>query len=157
MKYFLLTITLFALACNNQPAPQQTAPPDTPAPGTALQPEPAATISPCYVGYSGRDTVRLTLSMNGDQVTGTLHYDFFEKDRNHGSISGHLHGDTLIADYIYTSEGMSSVREVAFLKQGNTLSEGYGPTEKRGSKTAFHNPAALHYGQGFVLQPTDCP
>lgn len=159
MKYFILSIALFTLACNNEPEEKQA--PETVAPAPAPSPEePQSTPLPnsttCFTGNSGRDTITLSVINRDNQVSGTLDYDFFEKDKNHGSLSGHMHGDTLIADYIFTSEGMQSIRQVAFLKKGGTLTEGYGPQEKRDGKMVFSNPAKLNFGQGFALQQVDC-
>lgn len=158
MKQVLLVITLFALACNNTPEEKKAPDPATPVAGGAPEqtPPPSPDGTACYSGQSGRDTVTLSVTTSNGQVTGTLDYDFFEKDKSHGSVSGLMHGDTLIADYIYTSEGMQSIRPVAFLKKGTTLSEGYGPAVKRDGKMVFSNPATLKFGQGFVLEQAGC-
>ncbi len=46
-------------------------------------------------------------------------------------------GELLIADYSYNSEGIQSVRQIAFKKTGKTFIEGYGETETKNGKTIF--------------------
>ncbi|NDP28721.1 MAG: hypothetical protein GZ087_15055, partial [Flavobacterium sp.] len=90
----------------------------------------------CYLGILKKDTVSMSLSIKGNQLSsGKLNYKFFEKDKNEGSLIGEMKGDTLFADYTFMSEGVSSVRQVAFLKKGNTYLEGYGDIEENSGKT----------------------
>ncbi len=84
------------------------------------------------------------LIRNGNLVTGELVYDYFEKDKNTGTIKGEMKGDTLFAEYIFMSEGINSVREVAFLQKGDDLIEGYGDVEEQTAKIVFKNKAALN-------------
>ncbi|MEX2592226.1 MAG: hypothetical protein WD426_05595 [Anditalea sp.] len=81
--------------------------------------------SSCYLYATDRDTVFLELNppVNG-KVTGELNYLFYERDGNVGHIEGEIQGDTLLANYTFVSEGMTSVREVAFLLGGNQVMEG---------------------------------
>lgn len=145
MKYLFIAIAGLAIACNNNADDKQ-------AEGSVQGQETTA----CYAGSSGKDTITLSLSTTGDNVIGSLDYKFYEKDRNHGSVSGHLAGDTLIADYIFTSEGLQSIRQVAFLKKENTLIEGHGDMEEKNGKMVFKNTGTLHFTGGFVLQKTAC-
>ncbi|TZF86126.1 hypothetical protein FW774_03485 (plasmid) [Pedobacter sp. BS3] len=117
----------------------------------------AKDISGCYHFIHDKDTVFLHLTAAGKTVTGTLSYNYFEKDKSTGSIKGKLYGDTIIADYRFTSEGMESVRQVALLKKGDTLVEGYGDVTEQNGKMVFTNPDSLVYNNDNVLQRTDCP
>lgn len=75
----------------------------------------------CYAYENGNDTVQMSLNINGERVTGELTYMLFEKDSNRGQVKGTFSGDTLTADYTFQSEGMRSVREVIFVKNGSSL------------------------------------
>ena len=80
----------------------------------------------CYTNYSVKDTVKLELERNENRINGSLRIKLLGKNENKGTFSGVLRGDTLVADYTFMSEGVTSVRQIAFLKRNNTLVEGYG-------------------------------
>lgn len=95
----------------------------------------------------------MKLSFTGEAVKGDLTYKLYEKDKNFGTIDGVLRGDTIIGTYKFSSEGKISEREVAFLKQGEDLVEGFAPMNDNG--TRFKNEADLDF-TGIVLQSDDC-
>ncbi|RZL08984.1 MAG: hypothetical protein EOO62_14540 [Hymenobacter sp.] len=149
---FALTLGLLT-ACNEQPT--QTAGQQQPAATSAA---PTATTGPqCYAYTAGKDTVRLTLQTTQPTVTGQLTYNYFEKDRNRGTIQGTMHGDTLLADYTFQSEGTTSVRQVAFVRRGQGFIEGYGDIAERNGKTVFEKPHALQFDAKNLLAPAACP
>lgn len=109
----------------------------------------------CYQYTSGKDTVLLSLTNDGDVVSGSLKYSLYEKDGNDGTIKGVMKSDTLIADYTFHSEGKESVREVTFLKKGQAFIEGFGDSKEVNGKMIFRNKQALHY-DGLVLSRITC-
>lgn len=111
----------------------------------------------CYAYYSDKDTIRLTLTQTGETVTGDLLYQLSEKDRNMGTISGRMQGDTLLADYKFQSEGVESVREVAFMAKGGGLIEGYAPVAEQNGKMIFSDRSALKFTSTMPLSPISCP
>jgi len=68
----------------------------------------------CYEKAVGRDTIQLTLSYQDSIATGTLIYNFFEKDRNRGEFKGILHNGIIRGKYIFFSEGVESSRPAIF-------------------------------------------
>jgi len=118
---------------------------------------PAPTGPQCFAYRTETDTVRLTLQTTQPTVTGQLAYRYFEKDRNTGTISGTMHGDTLLADYTFQSEGTTSVRQVAFLRRDIGFVEGFGPVAERAGKTVFSSPRTLHFDAKYTLLPVACP
>lgn len=68
----------------------------------------------CYIYTSSKDTVNLYLQIVGNCITGDLSYNYFEKDKNVGTLTGFMKRDTLFAEYKFISEGNESVREVFF-------------------------------------------
>ena len=106
----------------------------------------------CYA-YENRDTVKLSININNDEVSGDLNYNIFEKDRNNGQIRGTMSGDTIIAEYQFQSEGLTSTREVAFLRKGSTLVEGFGPMDSTGTHFVDHRSFDF---SGFALHETSC-
>jgi hypothetical protein len=126
--------------------------------GTQATQEPTGPTGPqCYAHTSATDTVRLTLQTTQPTVAGQLTYHYFEKDRNRGTISGTMHGDTLLADYTFQSEGTTSVRQVAFLRRDIGFIEGFGPVAERQGKTVFTKPRALTFDAKYTLLPVACP
>lgn len=112
----------------------------------------------CYRGTIKKDTILMNLTIKGNEVTkGKLSYKFYEKDKNEGTIVGELKGDTLIVDYTFMSEGISSVRQVAFLKKGNTYVEGYGDVvDDNKGKVTFKDTKQLKFDEKTVLSKVDC-
>lgn len=121
------------------------------------QPEVSVSAKDCYLYVKAKDTVRLTLiTANGNNVSGDLVYNFFEKDKNSGTVSGMFKGDTLYADYTFQSEGTSSVRETVFIKKGTTLIEGFGEITEKGNKQVFKDKKALKFDESVVLNKVEC-
>ena len=108
----------------------------------------------CYTYASPRDTVRLSITDLQGNTRGTLRYALGEKDRNTGTFEGEWSGDTLYANYTFQSEGVESVREVAFLRRGDHLIEGYGPANSEG--TGFAAGSKLRFPGQMELTRTDC-
>ncbi|QNK62215.1 hypothetical protein H7F33_16970 [Pedobacter sp. PAMC26386] len=106
----------------------------------------AAKAKTCYAYIKDKDTVSLSLITAGNAVAGDLNYNFYEKDKNAGTISGIVKGDTIIADYTFGSEGATSYRQVAFVKKGDQLLEGYGPTQETDGRRIFTDIAGLKFG-----------
>ncbi|MBG6109522.1 hypothetical protein IWX84_000381 [Flavobacterium sp. CG_9.10] len=112
----------------------------------------------CYSGTIKKDTISMNLIVKGNQVTsGKLSYNFYEKDKNEGTLVGEIKGDTLLADYTFMSEGVSSVRQVVFLKKGNTYVQGFGDVvDDNKGKVAFKDRKQLKFDGKTVLSKVEC-
>ncbi len=112
----------------------------------------------CYQAILRKDTILLTLNLkNGQLSSGNLIYNFYEKDKNQGTLVGELKGDTLFADYTFMSEGVSSVRQVAFLKKGDSYVEGFGDVvDDNKGKVTFKDKKQLKFDGNVVLSKVDC-
>lgn len=146
-------------ACTSNKSDQQTGDStlmDT-ADTTAMQTNPApVSSSSCYAYIKDKDTINLKLHINGQEVTGDLAYNLFEKDKNKGTFSGELKGDTVIAEYTFDSEGMRSTRELVLLKKGDQYYEGFGDVVDKKGKITFKNRAALKFDGSIVYSPISC-
>lgn len=151
-KYFFIIIGFFGLlqACQNNETTNTT---DSLALDTNIVP---STKQFCYAYVKDKDTANLTFMSSGNITTGELSYSLFEKDKNKGIIKGEMRGDTLIADYTFNSEGIESIRQVAFLKKGDQLLEGFGDVEERNGKTLFKNTSTLTFGNSMVFEKVNC-
>lgn len=110
----------------------------------------------CYAYIKDKDTAKITLMSSGAITTGELSYHLFEKDKSNGIFEGELYGDTLLAEYTFNAEGRESVRQVAFLKKGDELLEGYADVTEKDGKTIFKNKSDLKFGEGLVFRKVAC-
>ena len=112
----------------------------------------------CYTSRLNGSIVALSFNVNSHQeVNGKLSYNITGKDKNEGTIIGNMKGDTLIADYTFMSEGVSSVREVVFLQKDGTLIEGYGDVVDANNKVTFKDKKKLKFDAKNTLTKSDCP
>jgi hypothetical protein len=154
MKYSLLFLLMTCVACNNDRS-ETNNDADTIKDYDTGTSSPAETISECYENINGKDTVFLSIFSQSKVITGSLVYNYYEKDKNSGTIKGNMYGDTLIADYIFNSEGVTSTREVAFLKRESAFIEGYGDMQEEGGKMVFTNRSNLSFS-GKPLRMVNC-
>lgn len=142
-------------ACNNEPKQSTEIATTVDTPKT-VENKIMIPASSCYTAVSGKDTFKLKVEVFPNVVTGKLLYDFYEKDSNNGEFDGLLHGDTLLADYKFMSEGKLSTRQVIFLLKDNVAIEGYGDMEEKEGKMVFKNTNDITFGKGLVLNKADC-
>lgn len=116
----------------------------------------AAESSTCYVSFKNRDSIYLHLIKKGEQITGTLNVSLHEKDKNVGTISGLVKGDTLLLDYRYQSEGVESIRQVAYLQKDGKLIEGFAEVQEQNGKMVFKSLAELTFEDKVVLEQSNC-
>lgn len=109
----------------------------------------------CYA-TTGKDSVLLKVSISGTVIKGTLIYKLYQKDKNTGTLDGKLYGDTLIANYQFMSEGIESVRQVAFLIKDSIATEGYGDVADKEGKMIFEDWKSLNFKNGLSLKKIDC-
>lgn len=156
MKYFSLIIIAVAgiMSCND---PKQTSE-KTDVTDTTKEGEMKVMIpgTVCYATTGSKDSIFLKVETFPNVVTGILSYNLFEKDKNNGTIDGVMKGDTLIAEFTFKSEGMSSIRQVAFLIKNNTATEGYGEVVEKNGKMIFKDIHGLDFTKGMKLHVVDC-
>lgn len=110
----------------------------------------------CYRYSSKSDTILLKAIHIGEAITGILVYNFEGKDKNKGTIQGSMHGDILVANYTFASEGIQSVRQVAFKLKDNSFIEGYGETETQNDKVHFKDLGSLKFNDAMKLVEIGC-
>ena len=143
LMYATFLCSLLITACQPSSTSQETA--------TA-----ASSVAGCYAFEQNNSRVVAHLEVVEDSVKGRLRYDFYEKDDNEGEFAGTMRGDTLLGIYTFYSEGQESQREVAFLRQGESLVEGYGNVQSKNGVPRFEAVDQLTFGQGVVLTKTEC-
>jgi hypothetical protein len=157
MKHSLLFLSLAAIAVGSCNEPKKSTEAinrkDT---SKAIENKIMIPASACYATTTGKDTVHLKVEVFEHVVTGTLLYKLYEKDSNIGEFEGQFHGDTLLADYTFMSEGIRSVRQVVFLIKDSMAMEGYGNMEEKNGKMIFKNPQELIFGKGLIMEKVPC-
>lgn len=153
-KVFALTvIILVVLASCKKTEPVPEIAPNPPKEVEAA--EPAG--DQCFVSTANNSSIELSFNVNSHQeVNGKLSYNISGKDKNEGTLIGNMKGDTLIADYTFMSEGVSSVREVAFLQKDGALIEGFGDVAEANGKVTFKDKKKLKFDQKNILTKVDC-
>ncbi len=144
-----LVITTFLIACNAEEKEPKT-------PETDLSTVKDTPVTNCYTYASESDTISLKITQVNDSVSGTLIYKLKEKDSNTGTVKGSFKDSILLADYTFLSEGVSSVRQVAFKKEDNNLVEGYGEVFNDNGKTSFRKPDSLTFSSTLKIVKTAC-
>jgi hypothetical protein len=104
-----------------------------------------------YAYQQNRDTIRMEIQQFGSPVIGDLVISLAEKDKNFGTFNGYLRDSVLIAEYTYTSEGLSSIREVALKFRGDRVFLGSAPMEERGGKMVFVDRNQITYDESTPL------
>jgi hypothetical protein len=110
----------------------------------------------CYEMILKRDTATLSLQVQDTVISGDLNYRWAEKDHNRGSIKGYVQDSLLIADYTFESEGLTSVREVVFKLQGDTLLQGFGELKEQNGKTILTQKNQLKFDTAHPFIKVDC-
>lgn len=150
--FIFVFVVLSVLSCKKKesdgaPGLQQTTPSDS---------EKHVLYDECYVYFSGNDKIVLQFTKSGERVNGALDYALAEKDANSGTFEGFMKGDTLLADYTFTSEGKNSVREIAFLYKDSQFLEGFGEVKVKEDTVRFADTGKLQFNTTMPLQKTEC-
>ncbi|MEO6071029.1 MAG: hypothetical protein ABIN57_06890 [Chitinophagaceae bacterium] len=165
MKYFFLCCAFFSLvSCNNDTTADKAAGKDSLAGETihanatdtiVTSAKPMA-ISGCYEMVFKKDSAEMNLILKDTVVTGTLHYNFYQKDENKGTIKGVLRNNMIYADYTFQSEGMTSVREVIFKIEDGDLVQAFGDIEEKNGKLYYTNKDQLQFQTANPFIKKDC-
>jgi hypothetical protein len=165
MKVLLAALLAFCiLACNNESANDVSAKDSMV--GTTLHSNATDTIitnakplqlSGCYEMVFKKDSAHLVLEVKDTTVTGTLVFNFAQKDKNRGTIKGVLRNNMIYADYTFHSEGMTSVREVVFKIEDDNLVQAFGDITEKGGKLIFTDKEHLQFQTANPFIKTDCP
>jgi len=152
----LMSVLFLLISCNNTTKSDKTTAVTETADTAAEDVHIMIPQSGCYASYASKDTFLLKTEVFPNVVTGILKYRFYEKDKSQGTIEGKLQGNKLIADYTFASEGMTSVRQVAFLLHDQQAIEGYGEMVEDNNKMIFKDTSAIDFSQGIKFTSIDC-
>ncbi len=151
----LLGLFLIVGSCNNdgKSSPETTT--DTIANNTVTVA--VDTLSPgCYSQIFGRDTAYLQLENKNGAINGSLSYNIYEKDRNDGTVQAELTVDTIRGWYLFKSEGIISVRQLAWKINGDELWPATGEVSQRNDTTVFAQPDKLKFDNSRPFKKVAC-
>lgn len=138
----LLALPVIFLACQSSPSSKQTA-------------ENEASAH-CYQKVTGRDTFELQLIVNENDVKGVLAYNFYEKDKNTGTVGGTLEDNIFRGTYHFNSEGVTSDRPVVFKMMGDQLYEAMADSADANGVPVFAKDDAQLRFDPSPYSKTDC-
>jgi hypothetical protein len=110
----------------------------------------------CYRMVAKMDTINMRLNVIDSFVTGDLSYHLYAKDQNEGSVKGVLRDSMIIAQYTFRSEGMLSVRQVAFKMAGSALVEGFGDLDTKRDTMRFKDVSKLTFNYERPFNKVPC-
>lgn len=113
-------------------------------------------ITGCYLQVLQKDTIVANLKQEGNQVSGVLLFDNYEKDGSAGTVTGTREGKILKLRYDYQSEGLSSVMDLFFEINDDKLIRGVGDMETKGDTAYFINPSLVTYPADTRLYRISC-
>jgi hypothetical protein len=119
-------------------------------------PEPVSVDGACYMQVLQRDTIVMRIEKNGNNISGRLSFDNYEKDGSTGTVRGKQEGDVLQLIYSFASEGSNSVMEVFFKEQENVLLRGVGEMQTKGDTAYFVKPEQITYPDNGRMQKINC-
>ncbi len=150
---FFIVTAIVLISCNNGPRQGDENSVDSTI-GTTDKIPPIVSDE-CYLFIAAKDTYALKISIVDTTVKGTAVFRNFEKDSNRGTVEGTMKGEVMHLWYNHQSEGMNSVRELYFKKEGDRLVTGISNEATRGD-TAYVPDAKLVSYTGPLYSRGDC-
>lgn len=160
MKNFILAVTIMLSLASCEKKVDQNIDIQSSKTDSTLIPEittpiESSTLQSCFVGFTGKDSIFVSLDDNLGTITGKMYFKNNEKDSSIGDLMGTKSGDTLKLYYTFSSEGSNSEREIYFLKKDGNLIEGIGEHAVENSKDSYTTPTKLKYTTP-PLKQADC-
>lgn len=153
LYYFFAALLLFG--CNNSSKNS------TQSDSLTIDKTDTISLNQCYMAIDGKDTAYLNINtFSSGIVTGDMKLNFSFNPDNDGSIEGKFIGDTLFADYTFTTEinkNKINKNPLAFLKTGDQLTLGIGIIETTLGKSYFVKDKPINFERGrFKFNPIEC-
>ncbi|MBP6911806.1 MAG: hypothetical protein KBB88_01220 [Candidatus Pacebacteria bacterium] len=113
----------------------------------------------CYAFQSNKDIYTLEIRHehtveDRTDISGVLSYSNFQKDSSSGSFNGTYSNEVVVGNYSFESEGMHSVRQIAFKKVGDAFIPGYGPSSSIHGVDTFTDTKNIQYEPEQVFVKT---
>jgi hypothetical protein len=159
LKMHLLAVIILAVSCNsNKETTEDKTITDKTDTSAAVIPVDTrdTTIGGCYIQIFKKDTANLQLDITRNNVTGPLTYRLYQKDINDGSIKAEIVDSVITGWYLFRSEGMLSVRQVAWKVRPGQLWPAEGEVIQRNDTTMFADPRSVKYDNSRPFVKIKC-
>ena len=113
-------------------------------------------LTGCYMRVMARDTFVAKLQLQGNEITGKLSFDNYQKDGSTGQVRGRMENGLIKLVYSFQSEGSNSVMDVYFKPVNNELIRGIGEMETRGDTAYFKNPDEVSFPEKDKITRVPC-
>lgn len=112
----------------------------------------------CYIAVDESDTVLLTITDKRKSIEGNLTFNYTNGITYKGTLKGLMHGDTLLADYNFTTgDGKWRRNPLALLKRNGGLILGVGIMETAWGRNYFAKAQPIDYDKGrFIFKEVNC-
>ncbi|RYU92666.1 hypothetical protein [Emticicia agri] len=142
---------IFALgACNSKNAETQTTDNTTSNADTVATATGPVAETLCFEEKVGKDLTTVSLTIEGNKVTGKMEWLPWEKDQARGTLMGEKKGNEIIADYEYMIEGSNQLEEKIFVLEGDKLLVKSGELEDKNGKLILKDRNKATIGQTLV-------
>jgi len=112
--------------------------------------------SGCFSQVIQKDTALLQVENNKGNISGALTYNYFQKDRNDGTVKAEQSGEIINGWYLFKSEGIMSVRQVSWKINGNELWPAIGEVVEKNDTMRFKEPGNLRYDSSRPFRKIPC-
>jgi hypothetical protein len=123
---------------------------------TAIHSMPTISGKHCYTYTGINDSIFITVNIDDKKASGNLVYKLSGKDKNEGNFEGTMSVDTLFATYHFSSEGVLSDREIAFILSDSKAVEAYGAMTETNGVSRFKDRNRLSVEHNFTLSKENC-
>ncbi|MBD1398675.1 hypothetical protein H9Q13_15995 [Pontibacter sp. JH31] len=149
----LLTLPYLLVSCNSGEQEHTKITPAIPEPGQDavrqlcfLQ---VTKGSPATIAGEAIDSLLIRLTIQGDSVTGILHWLPSQKDTMKGTLAGTLQDSILTATYTYMAEGVTAKEERIFKIEADTIWMKTGELEEKSGLWVLKNKEFAPYTQAI--------
>ncbi|AUD04404.1 hypothetical protein [Spirosoma pollinicola] len=151
-NYLIFGLLSLTFACQSRPSEQSTT--ETSSTNPSQTDTSTAPDTLCFRQILSRDTTTLQLITNGNQVSGYLDSNPYEKDRARGPFQGILNKGQIHADWQRSGEGTTQPYALDFTLKGDSgISWLEGERIEKDGKWILKDPQS---GYRYMLPKVDC-
>lgn len=161
-KILSLQLVILVIGCNSTTDNSTATVIDSPstvksAPDTAnLSANKTASLDGCYMKVVGRDTLFLQLQQSGENFSGNMHFNNYEKDSSKGTVTGKMDNGKLILWYSFNAEGMHSYSQQILQPVKDGLVLGIGDVRASNDTTYIKDLSTVQFPASYKLISVAC-